>query len=64
MFGDFFKNYFSLGISCIFASKGWKENRDGQIRDLDYCGYGYLWILGYVLSLFVLQACLTTVTFH
>ena len=28
------------------------------------CNLGFLWIIGYVISLFILQACLTTLMIH
>ena len=61
-FNHYFGAYFSLGFKCIFAHEGMTIN-PGQENEqnLQYCGYGYLWIISYVFSLFVLQACLTTV---
>lgn len=62
-FNTFFSKYMSVGFQCVFAHNGWKDLSDPDIpRDLTYCGFGYLWTIGYVLSLFVLQACLTTVS--
>ena len=56
-FNTYFGAYFQYGFKCIFAHKGWIEDADKGtdfVKDLEYCGFGYLWILGYVLSLFVL----------
>jgi hypothetical protein len=51
-FGVFFQAYMQMGIKCIFQ----------VADDGNKCRFSFLWIITYVISLFVLQACLTTVS--
>ena len=50
---DFMGAYFKEGLTCLFDTK---DNNDAR------CDYSFLFLLGYVFSLFVLQLSLTYVS--